>query len=147
VEIRNLGAGHTVGDLVVSIPEEKVLISGDLVAYPVPYFFAGWPYELIRTLETIEAMDLRAIVPGHGPVLHDKQYVGRMLDLLKQTRDQVVQEVRRRGSLSAKHEDVRKAIDFSAAEKRFAGDDADNLEYFRESMDGLVEGLFYQIEL
>lgn len=147
VEIRNLGTGHTVGDLVVWVPEEKVLVSGDLIVYPVPYFFAGQPYDLIRALERIEAMDVRTIVPGHGPVLHDKAHLGRMLDLLRDTREKVVEEVRRRGSLSAKQEDVRKAIDFSAAEKQFAGDDADNLEYFRESMDGLVRGLFYQIDL
>jgi hypothetical protein len=55
--------------------------------------------------------------------------------------------VRRRGSLSAKQEDVRKAIDCSAAEKQFAGDDPLNQEWFRESMDGLVKSLFYQIDL
>jgi len=147
VEIRNLGSGHTVGDLVVWIPEEKVLVTGDLVVYPVPYWFAGQPYDLIRALETIDAMDLKAIVPGHGSVLHDKEHLRRMLELLKWTRDQVVHEVRTRGSLSSKEEDVRKAIDFGAAEKQFAGDDADNLEFFRESVDGLVRGLFYQIDL
>ena len=147
VEIRNLGTGHTVGDLVVWVPEEKVLVSGDLIVYPVPYFFAGQPYDLIRALERIEAMNVSTIVPGHGPVLHDKEHLGRMLVLLRDTRDKVVQEVRRRGSLSAKEEEVRKSIDFSAAEKQFAGDDADNLEFFRESVDGLVRGLFYQIDL
>jgi glyoxylase-like metal-dependent hydrolase (beta-lactamase superfamily II) len=147
VEIRNIGTGHTVGDLVVWIPEEKILVSGDLIVYPVPYFFAGQPYDLIRGLEAIEAMEVKTIVPGHGPVLHDKEHLRRMLDLLRDTREKVVQEVRRRGSLSAKEEDVRKSIDFSAAEKQFAGDDADNLEFFRESVDGLVRGLFYQIDL
>ena len=146
-EIRNLGPGHTVGDLVVHLPEERILISGDVVAYPVPYFFAGWPHELIHVLEAIDAMDLRAIVPGHGPVLRDKTYVRQMIDLLKETREQVVQEVRRRGSLSAKLEDVQKAIDFSAAEKRFAPGDPESVEFFRESMDGLVRSLFNQVDL
>lgn len=146
-EIRCLGSGHTVGDLVVEIPSEGVLASGDVVAYPIPYFFAGWPYELIGVLERIQAAPVRAIVPGHGPVLRDKAYVGQLLGLLRETREKVVQEVRRRGSLSAKQEDVRKAIDFSAAEKQFAGDDPLNQEWFRESMDGLVKSLFYQIDL
>jgi len=145
--LRHLGSGHTVGDVVVHLPGEKILVAGDLVAYPVPYFFAGWPYDLIRVLESIDAMDLRAIVPGHGPVLHDKTYLRATLDLLKDTREKVIQEVRRRGSLSAKVEDVRKAIDFSAAEKRFAGDDPESVEFFKESMDGLVKSLFHQIEL
>lgn len=147
VKIGCLGSGHTVGDLVVEIRSEAVLVSGDVVAYPIPYFFAGWPYDLIGVLERIEAAPFRTIVPGHGPVLHDKAYIRQVLDLLRDTRQKVVQEVRNRGSLSAKHEDVRKAIDFSAAEKKFAGDDPLNQEWFRESMDGLVKGLFYQIDL
>jgi cyclase len=145
VQLRDLGRGHTVGDVIAWLPEEEIVIAGDLVAYPVPYFFAGWPYDEIETLERLDAMDARIIVPGHGPPLQDERYVRQTLDLMRSVRDQVVAEVRRRGSLSAKLEDVRKAIDFGTAEKRFAGSDPDNVEFFRESMDGLVKTLFYQI--
>jgi len=62
VEVRNLGTGHTVGDLVVWVPEEKVLVSGDLIVYPVPYFFAGQPYDLIRALARIREHLPRAVL-------------------------------------------------------------------------------------
>lgn len=139
------GSGHTVGDVVAWVPAERVLIAGDLVAYPVPYFFAGQPYDEIDTLERLRSLGAATIVPGHGPVLHDDRYVVRTLALLRGVRDQVVAEVRRRGSLRARLEDVRPAIRFGSAEREFAGRDPDNVEFFRESMDGLVKCFFYQI--
>jgi len=60
-------------------------------------------------------------------------------------RDQVVREVRQRGSLSAKLEDVRKAVNVRVYAAEFAGTDKENLEFFQESMDGLVQTLFEQI--
>lgn len=145
VQLRHPGRGHTVGDVIAWLPRERVLIAGDLVTYPVPYFFAGWPYDEIDTLERLAALNARVIVPGHGQVLHDRRYLDQTLELLRSVRAQVVAEVRKRGSLSAKLEDVRRAIDFGAAERRFAGSDSESVEFFRESMDGLVKTFFYQI--
>jgi glyoxylase-like metal-dependent hydrolase (beta-lactamase superfamily II) len=145
VRLEHLGRGHTVGDIIAYLPEERIVIAGDLVAHPVPYFFAGQPYDEIATLEALLAMNPRIIVPGHGQVLHDTEYVSRTLELLRDARRQVVAEVRKRGSLSAKLEDVRKAVDFGEAEKQFAGTDPESVEFFRESMEGLVKTLFYQI--
>lgn len=145
VQLRHLGRGHTVGDVIAWLPRERVLIAGDLVTHPVPYFFAGWPYDEIETLERLAALDARVIVPGHGRVLHDRRYLDQTLELMRSVRAQVVAEVRKRGSLSAKLEDVRRAIDFGAAERRFAGSDSESVEFFRESMDGLVKTFFYQI--
>lgn len=145
VQLRHPGRGHTVGDVIAWLPAERILVAGDLVAHPIPYFFAGWPYDEIETLERLAAMDARVIVPGHGAVLHDRRYLDQTLDLLRRVRAQVVAEVRKRGSLSARLEDVRGAIDLSADERQFAGTDPDNVEFFRESMDGLVKTLFYQV--
>jgi len=143
--VERLGAGHTVGDAIVVLPEEKIVIAGDLVAHPVPYFFAGYPYDEIESLEQLLRLEARVLVPGHGAVQYDMAFVHETLALLRDVRDQVVAEVRRRGSLSAKLEDVRKAVDFHGAEERFAGRDPDNLEFFQESMDGLVRTLFEQV--
>src|SRR5262249_2142530 len=37
IEILYLGRGHTSGDIVVNLPQERVVIAGDLVMWPVPY--------------------------------------------------------------------------------------------------------------
>jgi glyoxylase-like metal-dependent hydrolase (beta-lactamase superfamily II) len=66
-----LGAGHTNGDLVVLLPEEKILFSGDLVVLGrLPYLQSpdadphGWEQILTR----LAALEVDKIVPGHGAV-------------------------------------------------------------------------------
>jgi glyoxylase-like metal-dependent hydrolase (beta-lactamase superfamily II) len=145
VQLRYLGRGHSSGDVVAYLPRERVLVTGDLVASPVPYFFAGYPYEQIETLERLAAFDALAIVPGHGAPMQDKAFLQRTIDVMKDVRDQVVREVRRRGSISARLEDVRKSVNTEIYAQEFAGTDKENLEFFRESMDGLVKTLFEQV--
>ena len=57
VEIMQLGRGHTKGDTVVWLPQEKILFSGDLVEYDAtPYtgdaYLTDWP----ATLDAIAAL-------------------------------------------------------------------------------------------
>src|SRR3982751_1125151 len=57
VEIMQLGRGHTKGDTVVWLPEDRVLFSGDLVEYgATPYtgdaYLADWP----ATLDALGAL-------------------------------------------------------------------------------------------
>ena len=64
------GLGHTKGDTVVWLPQEKILFSGDLVEYDAtPYagdaYFDDWP----RTLDAIAALAPQKLVPGRGPAL------------------------------------------------------------------------------
>jgi cyclase len=145
VQLRYLGRGHSSGDIVLYLPREHVLITGDLVASPVPYFFAGYPYDEIATLESLAAIDAQVIVPGHGDVMLDKTYLNRTIDVMKDVRDQVVREARRLGPLSAKLEDVRKGVNYRVYAAEFAGTDKESLEFFQESMDGLVKTLFEQV--
>lgn len=72
VEIRHLGRGHTKGDTVVWLPEERVLYSGDLVEYgATPYagdaYFRAWP----DTLSRLAALEPQKLVPGRGDALLD----------------------------------------------------------------------------
>ena len=39
IEIRHLGQGNTAGDAIVWLPEERVLITGDVVVHPIPFAF------------------------------------------------------------------------------------------------------------
>jgi glyoxylase-like metal-dependent hydrolase (beta-lactamase superfamily II) len=70
VKLLQLGRGHTKGDTVVWLPQERILFSGDLVEYDAtPYagdaYFDDWP----RTLDAIAALDPQKLVPGRGPAL------------------------------------------------------------------------------
>ena len=70
VQLLQLGRGHTKGDTVVWLPQERTLLSGDLVEFDAtPYagdaYFSDWP----QTLTNIAALKPLALVPGRGPAL------------------------------------------------------------------------------
>jgi len=72
VKLMQLGRGHTKGDTVAWLPQQKILFSGDLVeygatAYAGDAYFNDWP----ATLDKVEALGATAIVPGRGAALTD----------------------------------------------------------------------------
>src|SRR5438874_1790909 len=76
VKIMQLGRGHTKGDTVVWLPQEKILFSGDLVEYEAtPYagdaYFNDWP----RTLDAVAALQPAKLVPGRGASLQTPEQV------------------------------------------------------------------------
>jgi glyoxylase-like metal-dependent hydrolase (beta-lactamase superfamily II) len=76
VQLLQLGRGHTKGDTVVWLPQDRVLLSGDLVEFDAtPYagdaYFTDWPH----TLANVAALKPLALVPGRGPALLGEQRV------------------------------------------------------------------------
>ena len=74
VKLMQLGRGHTKGDTVAWLPQQKILFSGDLVeygatAYAGDAYFTDWP----TTLDRVEALGATAIVPGRGAALTDSK--------------------------------------------------------------------------
>jgi cyclase len=78
VRVLHPGHNHTAGDLIAHLPEESVVVCGDIVSngYHVNYEDAV-PANLDRGLETLRALGARTLVPGHGspggPELLDRQ--------------------------------------------------------------------------
>ncbi len=84
VQLLQLGRGHTKGDTVVWLPEDRVLLSGDLVEFDAtPYagdaYFKDWP----QTLDNIAKLKPRALVPGRGPALIGEDQVARGLEVTR----------------------------------------------------------------
>jgi glyoxylase-like metal-dependent hydrolase (beta-lactamase superfamily II) len=80
VQLIQLGRGHTKGDTVAWLPEQKILFSGDLVEFDAtPYagdaYFKDWP----QTLDNIAAMKPNALVPGRGAALTTPEQVAQGL--------------------------------------------------------------------
>ncbi|WP_396270102.1 MBL fold metallo-hydrolase [Ideonella sp.] len=76
VQLLQLGRGHTKGDTVAWLPQEKVLFSGDLVEFDAtPYagdaYFQDWP----QTLANIAALKPEKLVPGRGAALSGEAQV------------------------------------------------------------------------
>jgi cyclase len=58
---------HTPGDMMVYLPDEKVLVSGDiLVRHITPNFQDAIVKDWVETLSQVVALDPKTIVPGHG---------------------------------------------------------------------------------
>ncbi|MEM7354082.1 MAG: MBL fold metallo-hydrolase [Acidobacteriota bacterium] len=69
VEIYFLGRGHTDGDAIVFLPQEKVAFCGDLLWNGgLPNIDDGYSEEWIATLEKILQLGATRFIPGHGPV-------------------------------------------------------------------------------
>ena len=76
VQLLQIGRGHTKGDTVVWLPQDKVLFSGDLVEFDAtPYagdaYFSDWP----QTLDNLAALQPDKLVPGRGAALHSPEQV------------------------------------------------------------------------
>ncbi len=68
-ELIYLCPSHTKGSVMVYLPKSKVLFTGDIVFSDFhPYLaegdMAGW----MRNLDYILSLDVKTIVPGHGPI-------------------------------------------------------------------------------
>lgn len=64
------GVAHTTGDLVVWLPGDGVLFTGDLVFHGVtPLAFSGSVVGWLDALRWLEHFEARLLVPGHGPVM------------------------------------------------------------------------------
>lgn len=82
VQLLQLGRGHTKGDTVVWLPQERTLLSGDLVEFDAtPYagdaYFQDWP----QTLKNLAALKPLALVPGRGPALKGEAQVAKGLEV------------------------------------------------------------------
>ena len=148
VEVKFLGRGNTNGDAVVYLPKEKILITGDLVVYPLPYFYDGYPREWVPTMQKLGDLDATTIVPGHGPVLHDKAYIYLMRDLMKSAVGQMNEALRKTGPAMFRTVDqVKGSVDLSGFRQRFAGTDKDLSAAFDRDADDLVELVFREASL
>lgn len=128
VRVFHPGRANTAGDAVVYVPDAGVLVTGDIVVAPTPYATAAYFTDWIAVLKKLSAMEVTAIVPGHGPVQRDKTYVAALTALLESLVAQVGEAVRQGLSL----EETRKKVDLESFRRRFAGDDRRRNRAFRD---------------
>jgi glyoxylase-like metal-dependent hydrolase (beta-lactamase superfamily II) len=69
VELIALEKGHTGSDLILYLPNEKIVFTGDIVsAQTHPWLGDGFPETWIADLGQLLAMPVETVVSGHGPV-------------------------------------------------------------------------------
>lgn len=67
-----LGRGHTGGDVVVHLPKERLVVTGDLLTAGPAYLGDGYFTDWIATLEKLKALDFDIVLPGHGDAFKSK---------------------------------------------------------------------------
>jgi len=72
------GLGHTAGDVVVFCPQKRVIVTGDLHHPRFPGFIDSYPQLWPKTIDSIGTLEFEHILPGHGPMEHDRRgLIGR----------------------------------------------------------------------
>ncbi len=72
IQIRFLGRGHTAGDVVVLLPNEKVVMTGDFLTSGLSNMSDSYPQEWVTSLDALKKLDFDTVLPGHGDAFTDK---------------------------------------------------------------------------
>jgi glyoxylase-like metal-dependent hydrolase (beta-lactamase superfamily II) len=84
-----LGRGHTSGDVVVYLPREKIVATGDLLHGWMPFMADGFPVEWVATLDQLSKLEFDRILGGHGgvkPRSHLTTFRNYLAELIEETR-------------------------------------------------------------
>jgi len=114
VDLMHLGRAHTAGDIVINVPDQNVMFTGDIVEYHSACYcgdghFADWG----DTLNNIKAFEVDAIAPGRGDALVGQDRVYRAIE---STRDFVDSTYRPVAKVAARNGSLKEAWDACRAE-------------------------------
>ncbi|MFF1297249.1 MULTISPECIES: MBL fold metallo-hydrolase [unclassified Streptomyces] len=88
VELHEVGPAHTMGDLIVHLPDQRVVFAGDIAfSGDHPCHWAGPLDRVSAAGEHILSLDPEWIVPGHGPLMTPddlRKYISYLDDLADQ---------------------------------------------------------------
>jgi len=92
VKLIELDSCHTISDLIMYLPQDKILFSGDVIFNEYhPYLGDGNPDQLKTELIKIEKMKIEKIVPGHGEI-GGKESITKMIEYLEDL-DSIVNKI------------------------------------------------------
>lgn len=124
---------HTPGDMMVYLPDDNVLVSGDILVHNItPNFRDGNIKNWISTLEQIAALNPKTIVPGHGPLMTTADTIA-MKNRMAVLRAGV-EAGYKKGLNDA---EIRKTLDLSEWEK---------LHHFDDLMGGDINSAYLEVE-
>ncbi|MCA8902390.1 MAG: MBL fold metallo-hydrolase [Hyphomonas sp.] len=82
VHLIEVGPAHTGGDILVHVPDNRLVYTGDIVFLTnTPIIWSGPHENWIAAIDMLLEMDVDTYVPGHGPVT-DKKGVAKVKDYL-----------------------------------------------------------------
>ncbi|TVR53433.1 MAG: MBL fold metallo-hydrolase [Gemmatimonadales bacterium] len=112
IQILFKGRAHTGGDLVVYLPEERILFMSEAYLHRVfPAMRSAFPTEWVRMIERVQAMDVDTYVPGHGFV-DSPEVLREELEIYRQAMVQVIETVTELHAAGLSLEEAQAQADF-----------------------------------
>ena len=91
IQLLYIGRGHTDTDVVVYLPKERIVCTGDLMESVISYMGDAYAEEWPATLDRLMALDFDTVMPGHGVVFKGKARIEAfqryLREVLKQATD------------------------------------------------------------
>jgi cyclase len=115
IQIRFLGRAHTAGDVVVFLPKEKIVITGDMLTTGLSNMSDAFVNEWATTLEELKKLDFDTVLPGHGDAFTDKAKIDYFQAYLRD----VWTEVSRLKQKGVSAEDAAKQADLTKHKQYF----------------------------
>jgi glyoxylase-like metal-dependent hydrolase (beta-lactamase superfamily II) len=115
IQIRHLGRAHTAGDVVVYLPKEKMVITGDMLTSTLSNMSDAYVNEWAATLEELKKLDFTTVLPGHGEAFTDKAKIDYFQAYLRD----VWTEVSRLKQQGVSAEDAARRADLTKHRERF----------------------------
>jgi glyoxylase-like metal-dependent hydrolase (beta-lactamase superfamily II) len=88
IQILFLGRGHTDTDVVVYLPKERIVCTGDLMESVISYMGDAYADEWVATLDRLRAIDFDTVMPGHGVVFKGKSKIEAFQRYLREAQKQ-----------------------------------------------------------
>jgi cyclase len=116
IQILFLGRAHTGGDVVVYLPKEKIVMTGDMLTTTLSNMSDAFVNEWVTTLDELKKLDFVTVMPGHGEPFTDKAKIDYFQAYLRD----VWTEVSRLKQQGVSAEDAAKRADLTRHREHFA---------------------------
>jgi glyoxylase-like metal-dependent hydrolase (beta-lactamase superfamily II) len=115
IQIRFLGRAHTAGDVVVYLPKERIVITGDMLTSALSNMSDAFVNEWPATLDELKKVDFVTVLPGHGEAFTDRAKIDYFQAYLRD----VWTEVTRLKQQGVSAEDAAKRADLTRHKDHF----------------------------
>jgi len=137
IQILSFGPAHTGGDLIVYLPKERIICSGDFLTGGTPYMTDAYPAQWVDALDALRKVDFETVLPGHGEMFTGKSRIDDTQEYLRDVWKQVG-ELKKKGTSVA---DAAKLVDMTSHNKAYPNIRAAGLsDLFVNRMYELMDG-------
>ncbi|GAB3030997.1 MBL fold metallo-hydrolase [Bowmanella dokdonensis] len=131
-------SGHTRGDLLVYLPKQEIIASGDMLD-TLPYAGHGYPRKWLVNLQSFDSRAVSVWLPGHGEIARDRLLLENVRFYLNNLVEQVSLY------LDEPMHVIQQKVDLSASRQRLTGGDAGRQRFFDQVQKEAVERAYLEL--